>query len=43
MVPGVLSLNIPKNLAKSNYTIVVTVTDRLSGRSAEARQAFSVE
>ncbi len=43
MVPGVLSLNIPRDLAKSNYTILVTVTDQLSGRSAEARQSFSVE
>ncbi len=43
MVPGVLSLNIPKDLAKSKYTMVVTVTDRLSGRSAEGRQPFSVE
>jgi hypothetical protein len=43
IVPGELSLNIPKDMAKSNYTIVVTVTDRLSGRTAEARQSFSVE
>ncbi len=43
MVPGVLSLSIPKDMAKSNYTLVVTVTDRLSGRTAEARQTFSVE
>ena len=43
MAPGELSLNIPKDMAKSTYTILVTVTDRLSGRTAEARQSFSVE
>ena len=41
--PGVVSLNVPQDMQKGKYTMVVTVKDNLSGQTAEAKQTFSVE
>ncbi len=43
IAPGVLGLPMPRDIAKAHYTLVVTVRDRLSGKTCEARAAFSVE
>ena len=41
--PGELSLSIPKDIAKGEYTIVLTVRDNLGQQTVEAREKFSVE
>jgi hypothetical protein len=41
--PGILSLNLPKDLARGQYTIVLSVHDNLGGQSYETREKFSVE
>ena len=41
--PGVLSLNLAKDQARGQYTIVLKVRDNLGGQTYEARQKFSVE
>ena len=41
--PGVLSLNLPKDLKLGEYTIVLTVRDKLGGQTYETREKFSVE
>jgi len=41
--PGELSLNMPKDIAKGEYTIVLTVHDNLGQQSCEAREKFSIE
>jgi len=41
--PGELSLNMPKDIAKGEYTIVLTVRDNLGQQTCEAREKFSIE
>ena len=41
--PGELSLNMPKDIAKGEYTIVLTVHDNLGNQSCETREKFSIE
>jgi hypothetical protein len=41
--PGILSLNLPKDLARGQYTLVLSVRDNLGAQSVETRQMFSVE
>ena len=41
--PGVLSLNLPKDLQLGEYTIVLTVRDNLGAQTYESKQKFSVE
>jgi len=42
-VPGVLSLNLDANVAKGDYTLVVTVQDKIGNQSFELRQPFQVQ
>jgi len=41
--PGELSLNLPKDIAKGKYTIVLTVHDNLGQQTSETREKFSIE
>jgi len=41
--PGELSLTMPKDLAKGEYTIVLTVRDNLGQQTIETREKFSIE
>jgi len=41
--PGVVSLNIPADIKKGEYTLIVTVKDNQGGQSAEQRAKFTVE
>ena len=41
--PGVLSLNLPKDLKLGEYTIVLAVRDNLGGQTYETKEKFSVE
>ena len=41
--PGVLSLNLPKDLQLGEYTIVLTVRDNLGAQTYEMKERFSVE
>ena len=41
--PGELSLNMPKDIAKGEYTIVLTVHDNLGQQTCETRVTFSIE
>jgi len=41
--PGELSLTMPKDIAKGEYTIVLTVHDNLGQQTCEAREKFSIE
>ena len=41
--PGVLSLHMPPDLAKGEYTLVLAVTDDTGNQAREMRQRFSVE
>jgi hypothetical protein len=41
--PGELSLNLPKDIAKGEYTIVLTVHDNLGQQTCETREKFSIE
>lgn len=41
--PGVLNLNLPKDIATGEYTIVLKVRDNLGKQSIETREKFSVE
>ena len=41
--PGELSLNMPKDIAKGEYTIVLTVHDNIGQQTCETRQKFSIE
>ena len=42
-VPGALSLNLDKSVAAANYTLVVTVRDKVGNQTWEERQPFRVE
>lgn len=42
-VPGVLSLNLDPNVAKANYTLVVTIEDKIGNQKFEVKQPFTVE
>ncbi len=42
-VPGVLSLNLDPNVPKGSYTLVITVGDKIGGKTYESRQRFQVE
>ena len=42
-VPGALSLNLDANVAKTNYTLVVTVRDKIGNQTYETRQPFVVQ
>jgi hypothetical protein len=41
--PGELSLNMPNDIAKGDYTIVLTVHDNLGKQISETREKFSIE
>jgi hypothetical protein len=41
--PGELSLNMPKDIAKGEYTIVLTVRDNVGQQTCETREKFSIE
>ena len=41
--PGELSLNMPKDIAKGEYTIVLTVQDHVGQQTCETREKFSIE
>jgi hypothetical protein len=41
--PGELNLNMPKDIAKGEYTIVLTVRDNLGQQTSETRHKFSIE
>lgn len=41
--PGILSLSMPKNLNKGEYTLVLSVRDNLGAQSFEERYKFTVE
>lgn len=41
--PGILSLTLPKDVAKGAYTIVLAIRDNLGGQTFESRKVFSVE
>lgn len=42
-VPGILSLNLTKDVPKGAYTIVLRLTDPLGNQTAESKHAFAVE
>jgi hypothetical protein len=42
-VPGMLSLNLDKNVATGMYTLVVILNDRTGGQTAEEKEPFRVE
>lgn len=42
-VPGSLSLNLDRNIAKGEYTIVVAVRDQIGGQQYQERRSFLVE
>jgi hypothetical protein len=42
-VPAAMSLNLNKDLRPGQYTLVVLVSDKLGGQTAELSQAFTVE
>ena len=41
--PGELNLNLPQDIAKGEYTIVLTVRDNLGKQITETREKFSIE
>jgi hypothetical protein len=41
--PGILSLNMPKDIATGDYKIVLTVRDNISGQKQETVHTFSVQ
>ncbi|MBV8820953.1 MAG: hypothetical protein JO022_21520 [Acidobacteriaceae bacterium] len=41
--PGILSLTLPKDIKKGEYTIVLTVRDNVGAQTCETREKFSVE
>ena len=41
--PGILSLSLPKDLRKGEYTIVLGIRDNLGGQAIETRKTFTVE
>jgi hypothetical protein len=41
--PGIVSLNVPPDLKKGAYTMIVTAKDNLGSQSIETRQKFTVE
>ncbi|MGH9559509.1 MAG: hypothetical protein ACRD30_09740 [Bryobacteraceae bacterium] len=42
-VPGALSLNLDKNVVSGEYTLVVTVRDKIGNQNWETRQPFQVK
>jgi len=42
-VPGALSLNLAKDVPEGNYTLVVTMEDKIGGQMAETRGNFRIE
>jgi len=41
--PGVISLEIPKEIARGTYILVVTIRDHQGSQTSEVRQKFSIE
>jgi hypothetical protein len=41
--PGIVSLNVPPDIQKGSYTLIVTVKDDQGNQSAEVKQKFTVE
>ncbi len=41
--PGIVSLNVPPDMTKGRYTLIVTVKDNLGNQSAEVKEPFTVE
>lgn len=42
-VPGILSLNLDRDIDKGEYTVVVTVRDQIGGQQCQERRSFRVE
>jgi hypothetical protein len=42
-VPGVLSLNLDRNVAKAGYTLVLSIHDKVGNQTLEIKQPFQVE
>jgi hypothetical protein len=41
--PGIVSLNVPPDMKKGAYTLIVTARDKLGNQAAESKNAFTVE
>ena len=42
-VPGAVSLNLQPNVPEGNYTLVITMADKVGGQMAEARAGFRIQ
>jgi hypothetical protein len=42
-VPGAMNLNLQAGISRGDYTLVVTVVDRIASQSFESRQMFRIE
>ena len=42
-VPGAVSLNLAPNVPEGNYTLVITMEDKVGGQMAEARAGFRIQ
>ena len=42
-VPGALSLNLDPNVPKGDYTLAITIRDKIANQTFEARQKFQIE
>lgn len=42
-VPAMLSLNLPKDVQKGQFTVVISAVDKVGGQKYEAKTAFTVE
>jgi len=42
-VPGAVSLNLQPNVPEGNYTLVITMEDKVGGQMAEARAGFRIQ
>ena len=42
-VPGAVSLNLQPDVPEGSYTLVITMTDKVGGQTAEARREFRIQ
>jgi hypothetical protein len=42
-VPGAVSLNLQPNVPEGSYTLVITMSDKVGGQTAEARREFRIQ
>jgi hypothetical protein len=42
-VPGAVSLNLAQDVSEGNYTLVITMTDKVGGQMAETRAGFRIQ